>query len=271
MTTVNPDVEAVLAAQAKEYEGIELRVPILKVCQPLTKEVSAHDAEPGDFLNTLTGLSLGDKIGFIPAFFQKGRSLAVKDGPHKGRYFVSIAQDTIPEQWADGLGEEWVGQPFTEHPQSEERYKEWVNADEKNEWGSGPKISTTYNYTGLALVSVLLDDDDEEIVSLQPGRITFQRSTKKAHDKINSITRSILRAPWDMVFDLSTKEETFGRNVSHIVVVKMGRETTALEKAKASELAVNVMRGVVADNSEEANAPVEREKVAEPEGALGVG
>jgi hypothetical protein len=215
-------------------------VPILKVCQALTKEVKEGDADAGEFLNTLTGESYGTAVEFVIADAQRGRSASSKDG----RYFVAIGTDTIPESWKDLVGEEFVGTPFAEYPEAEEQYKSRVNRGEIK-WEKGPQVSTTYNYTGF----VLSDDEDSEPM---PVRIAFLRSTKKAHDKIQTLKKTTMRNKpyWDAVFKFSTQEEAFGRNTAYVVQVNKTRATTPKEKALAAELALAARGGRVADNSD---------------------
>lgn len=259
-----PEVAALLAQQEEDLGDFQFQTPILKVCQSLTKEVKSGDAEPGEFLNTLTGESYGTAVDFIVAYFQPGRAASQKKD---GRYFVSIAQDTIPESWKDLVGEEFVGTPFSEYPDAEEQYKARVNAGEI-EWGKGPLVSTTYNYTGLVVPSPVEGEDEVEPM---PVRIAFLRSTKAAHDKLMTLKRATLRNKpfWDVAFTLSTENKAFGRNESFIVNVKKARSTEPREKALAVELAQAVVGGRVRDNAEAAeagSAPVE----PEAEGGLSV-
>ena len=219
----------------------------------MTKEVKDGDVDSGEFLNTLTGESYGNKVNFVVAFYQKGRAASSRDG----RYFVAIGTDVIPEAWADhpDVGEEFVGTPFSEFPDAEERYKERVNAGEI-EWGKGPLVSTTYNYTGLVLPTSI-DGEDVEVEPM-PVRQSFLRTTKKAHDKLVMLKRSTMRNKswWDAVFTFTTKEQTFGRNTAYVVEAKKARDTSAEEKALAVELASAVMQGRVGDNAEStADAP----------------
>jgi hypothetical protein len=256
------EIEAILAAQQAESEDMEVtfQVPILKLCQSLTKEVKAGDAEEGEFLNTLTSESYGNKVEFVVAFVQKGRSASAKDG----RYFVSISQDLIPEAWADLVGEEFVGTPFSEYPDAEEQYKKRVNAGEI-EWGKGPQVSTTYNYTGL----VLSDEEDGEPM---PVRIALLRSTKKAHDKFQTLYKATMRNKpwWDNVFTMESKEETFGRNTSFVIQVKKTRETTGEERTLAVELASAIMAGRVTDNAESAAEGEGKREAPDAKGGLAV-
>ena len=56
------EVEAILAQQDQALAEGAFQVPILKICQALTKEVKEGDAEAGDFLNTLTAESYGTAV-----------------------------------------------------------------------------------------------------------------------------------------------------------------------------------------------------------------
>ncbi len=256
-------MEAILAAQEAEIGEVTLRVPILKVTQKTTKEVEGGDVEPGEFFNTLTSETYGDTVEFIVAYYQTGRAASHPDG----RYFVSISDDTIPEAWKDlpFVGEQFVGTRFDEHPDAEECYKRDVN-DKLREWGKGPQISTTYNYTGIALPPVIEGEPEEEPM---PVRISFLRTTKSAHDKLMTLKKATLRnkAFWDCVFVLSTKAKEFGRYNSYIVEVKKDRATTPEEKQLARDVAQAVIAGYVSDNATEAGTS----PTVEPDAAGGLG
>lgn len=258
------DVEALLALQAEEYGVTRFQTPILKICQALTKEVKEGDAEAGEFLNTLTSESYGNAVEFVIAYFQRGRSASDKK---TSRYYVSIASDIIPDSWKDLVGEEFVGTRFDEYPEAEEMYKKRVNAGEIK-WEKGPLISTTYNYTGLVLPPQIAPEIDEDPM---PVRISFVRTTKSAHDKLDTMRQTVLRnrAPWDVVFELSTASKSFGRNDSFIVNVKKGRNTTTDERLQAVELAQAVVGGNTHDNAIEAEAG-SAAVAPDAEGGLGV-
>lgn len=263
----NTDIEAVTAAaealasaQAAEFEGLQVQTPILKLCQGLTKEVKDGDAEAGDFLNTLSGDSLGPEVEFIPAAFQQGRAASLKDG----RYFVAIAQDVIPESWEPVVGAEFVGTRFDEYPDAEEQFKRRVNAKEI-EWGSGPAITTTYNFTGHVIVPPLEGSDDVE--ERQPVRIAFQRTTKSAADRIVQLFRmSRQKALWDQTYRLKSKEKAFGRNTSFIVEVTKGRATAPEERLDSAELATATFQGRV----QEVGNGGDKQVAPDANGGLGV-
>lgn len=249
------ELAALQAQQESEFDSDLITTPILKIGQPLTREVQAEDAEPGEFINTATGEGLGNKISFIVSYYQKGRFAVDRDS---NKSYVAF-EETIPERWADLVGEEFVGTPFSEYPDAEEKYKERVNAKEI-EWGKGPQISTTHNFTGLAVVSAEEGSDEEP--ELQPVRLSLQRTNVPVVKKWMTLKRGKLRNKpfWDVTFDLGTEKKEFTKGVAHLLTVKIGRATTAEEKAAAVELAQLVVSGRVQGNEGEAaaaDAPVE--------------
>jgi hypothetical protein len=238
-----PEELALLQEQQEgEIDSGLLQTPILKIGQPLTREVQADDAEAGEFINTLTSEGLGNAVGFIPAFYQKGR-FATDD--KTDRTYVSIGSATIPEAWADLVGEEFVGTPFSEFPDAEERYKERVNAKEI-EWGSGPPIATTHNFTGLVVLKPLDGEGDPE---LQPVRLSLQRTNMPAVRKWLTLKKSQRNAAfWDRVYDLGTEPKEFRKGRAFLLTVKLGRQTTPDEKQSAVELAQAVAAGLTQAN-----------------------
>jgi hypothetical protein len=227
----------------------------------LTAEVKRGDAEVGHYINSMSGESYGAEIGFIPAYFQYGRFAALKDG----RAFVAFGKDpVIPEAWEPVVGTEWIGQPFSEHPEAEEKFKAAVDAKDR-EWGTGPQISTTWNFTGYVIVPSV---DPEDEPRLEAGRLSLKRTDVPAAKKLWSLKNMMrLKAFWDYTFDLSTKVKTSGRHESYIVQVKAGRPTTDEERLIAVQLAQDVasQRVQEAGQESEAKAPVEA-----PAGALGI-
>lgn len=257
------ELAALQAQQEAEFDSDLFQTPILKIGQPLTREVQSEQAEAGEFINTLTGEGLGDKLGFVVAFYQKGRFAADRD---TGRAYVAFG-DTIPEAWGDLVGESFVGTPFTEYPDAEEKYKERVNAKEI-EWGKGPLVSTTHNFTGLAIASPVEGSDEEP--ELQPVRLSLQRTNMPAVRKLLTLKKASLRNRpfWDKVFDLSTEKKQFDRGSAHLLNVKLGRDTTPDEKAAAVELAQAVAAGRVSDNQ---TAAATADKPVEPDAKGGLG
>lgn len=262
-------LDALRAQQEEEFDGGDFAVPILKIGQPLTKEVQDDNtpAQAGDFINTLTGDSLGTEIEFIVSYYQKGRFAVDRK---TDRAYVAFG-DTIPEAWGDFVGESFVGTRFDAHPDAEERYKERVN-NKEIEWGKGPAISTTHNYTGLAIVAVRDEEDQPtDEVELQPVRLSLQRTNMPAVRKINSLRQMSLRAPkmfWDRVFVFSTEKKQFTKGTAHLLTPRLGRATSDAEKTAAVELSLAVAAGRVSDNSSSDSAA---DKPSEPAAKGGLG
>lgn len=262
-------LDALRAQQEAEFVDEPFQVPILKVGEALTKEVQDDDspAQAGDFINTLTGAALGPKIEFIIAYYQLGRFAVDRK---TNRAYVAF-DEVIPEAWADYVGENLVGTRFDEYPDAEERYKERVNAGEI-EWGKGPAISTTHNYTGLVPVQERdeLDQPVEGVFELQPVRLSLKRTNMPAVRKINSLRRMSLRPPkdfWSRAFTLTTQKKQFTQGVSHLVIPALGRVTTVEEQMAAFELAQAVAAGRVTDNQD---GDVERREAPDAKGGLAV-
>jgi len=262
VAAVTQQAAEIAALQDTEFDDSDLSVPILKIGQPLTREVQDENAEVGEFINTLTGDGLGDRLDFIIAYYQKGRFAADRK---TNKAFVAF-DEAIPEAWGAMLGEQFVGTLFTEHPDAEERYKERVNAKEI-EWGHGPLISTTHNYTGLIVVPGIEGSDDPD--ELQPVRLSLQRTNMPAVRKLNSLKRMSLRGKsfWDKTFELSTYKKEFGSGTAHLLNVKLGRDTDAAERQFAVELATAVLAGRV---SSDANAAVDQPTEPAAKGGLAV-
>lgn len=254
------ELEALLQQQEEEFGSDLITIPILKVGQDLTAEVKRGDAERGEFINALSGESYGNEISFIVSYYQQGRFAATKDG----KAYVAFGS-TIPDAWEPLVGKEWVGQPFSEYPEAEERFKAAVNAKER-EWGSGPVVSTTHNFTGLALIAPATPEDEEAMV---PVRLSLKRTDVPAAKKFISLKKMLrLRAFWDMTFDLTTSPKQSGRHESFVVQVKAGRPTTDEERLVAVTLAQDVAAQRVQAGGDESEAPAPEPET--PEGALGV-
>jgi hypothetical protein len=198
------------AAQEDDIDSDLLTTPILKIGQPLTREVQDELAEVGEFINTATKEGIGNKVDFIVAYYQKGRFAADRD---TNRAYVAFG-NTIPDHWADLVGEEFVGTPFSEYPDAEETYKKRVNAKEI-QWGKGPLVSTTHNFTGYALV----ENPETGEVEPQPVRLSLQRTNVPAVKDWVSLKQTKLRNRpwWDRVFELSTYKKSFDKGTAYLL------------------------------------------------------
>lgn len=257
------ELAALQAQQEQEFGDLKVMTPILKIGESLTREVQAGDAEVGEFINTLTGESLGDKIEFVVSYYQQGRLAHDKKA---GRTYVAFTHE-IPEAWADFVGEEFVGTPFSEYPDAEEQFKQRVNAKEI-EWGTGPLISTTHNFTGLAIVPVL-DEEGEPTGEndLQQVRLSLKRTNTSSAKKIVTLYRSWRNRPfWEKVFEFGTQKKDYASGPSHLLTVKVSRNSTDEEKLAAAELAQAVAAGRVQDNAAAAES---QERPAEAPDAAG--
>lgn len=252
---------SVAAAQAEEFDDDLLQTPILKVGQALTREVQEGEAEAGEFINTLTNEGLGDTVELIVSYYNKGRFASNEEG----RAFVAFGSE-IPAAWEPLVGPEFVGEPFSEYSEAEEQFKAAVNAKER-EWGKGPLVSTTHNFTGLVLV-----DSGGDGIDYQPVRLSMKRTDVQAARKITTLQRAVLRnkPAWDVVLKLTTKKKDFGKNSAYIINpadIKIVRPTTPEEKILGSEVALAVMHGRVnTTGAEEALA----DKPSEPDSGGGL-
>lgn len=212
------DAEAALiSANQSEVDASEFVVPILKLAQPLTDEVTSGDARPGEFILSLTGESFAPPLEFVVAGKGKGR---FKPGRNGTRTLVAYDTNTVP--WKD---DPHFGQPFAEHPDAEEQFKARVDAGDI-EWGHGPPIQTTFNYTGFVIGSDV------------PVRMSLRRTSAPAARKWNTLLDAVLRGRyWDQVFEVSSEQKKNDQGAFYVVTVTPKRKTSAEEKSQAIELA----------------------------------
>lgn len=240
------DQAAALAAQNQaEANPDEFQIPLLKVAQPLTAEVSDGLASPGDFVLSLTGESFGPEIEFVVAGKSKGRFKPAVKGDRNSRTLVA---DGPICNWP---GDPHYGEPFTEHPDAQEQYSKRVNEGQQ-EWGSGPPIQTTANYTGFVVGSDV------------PVRLSVRKTNKHANGvvrKWDTILDAVLRGNyWQQVFTLSTTQEQNASGDRYYVLnVKQGRPTTPQEQVQAVKLSTvlrsNANVRTVGEDGDEAARP----------------
>ena len=168
------------------------------------------------------------------SFYQKGRFAADRDTNHA---YVAFGANI----------------PVAEHPDAEETYKKRVN-NKEIQWGKGPLISTTHNFTGFALV----EDVETKEVEAQPVRLSLQRTNVPSVKKWLTLMQTKLRnrPSWDKTFVLETEKKAFDKGAAYLLKVSVGRDTTPDEKSAALQLAEAVIAGRVQDNS----APEEQVK-----------
>lgn len=209
-----------------EVDAADIQIPLLKIGQPLTAEVTEGDATAGEFINALTREGLGDEVDFVVAGYNKGRFFH-GDRATGRRARKAYGVKNVP--WSD---DPHYGEPFAEHPDAEETYSARVNAGEI-EWGKGPKISTTYDFTGFVISG--LDEGEEPI----PVCLSLMRMNSKAAKKWATLLQAVLRGRyWDAVFHLSTERVSNAQGTYYVVNVKQSRKTTPDEKQQALNLAL---------------------------------
>lgn len=249
------ELEAQIAADNQADSDVsDFQIPLLKIGQGLTTEVTDGDARPGDFINALTREALGTEIQFVVAAFQKGRFDHGIRGERRARKAYNIKN--VP--WKD---DPFFGRPFTEHPDAEETYAKRVNNGDM-EWGKGPRISTTYDFYGYVLTA----DPDETPI---PVCLSLMRKNKKPAQKWVTILNAVLRGRyWDCVFDLSTEQQRNDQGTFYTLNLKQARKTTAEERMEAVDLAQRVKNLNV--NIVGADDDTEGKPVVEPDAAGGM-
>lgn len=222
LEAVSSDELALSDAALADVGLDDLIVPMLKVTQPLTEEVTDGSASPGEFLNSVTGESYGENIEFIVVSYQKGRFQADK----KGNILVASP---------DSKGLSPKGVPFTEDPDAEEQYKAAVNRGEK-EWGEGPPIATTHNFIGLII--------QDGVLSEMPVRLSVSRASAPVARKWLT-TLKFTKPLWGRHFALSIKQEKGDKGTYYVPVVRPAGTSSADERQAAVSLAQAVGAGEV--------------------------
>jgi hypothetical protein len=221
------DLEATLASENQEsLDRSDIQIPLLKVGQALTDEVTEGDARPGEFINALTREGLGTEVEFVVAGYSKGR---FDHGNRAEGKRARKAYGTKIVPWTDDPFHEL---PFTEHPDAEEQFAARVNRGEIP-WGKGPRISTTFDFTGHVVSG--LEEGEEPI----PVCLSLMRMNKKQAQKWVTILDAVLRGRyWDSVFRLSTEQQKGDSGTYYTVTVKQARKTTPDERQRAVNLAL---------------------------------
>jgi hypothetical protein len=235
------------ASRADLGDADDLVIPILKVGQALTREVVEKSAAAGDFINGLTGESLGDQIEFVVASFIKGRFATDDEGNVRHAFGREVPWDDDPLK----------GQPFTEHPDAEEKYRERVNAGEIP-WGKGPPISTTYNFTGYVV--------GQDI----PVRLSLMRTAVPTARKWVTILR-FQPSNWAVVYDLTTDQrENRNKQPFYVPTVRQGRKAEAVEQENAKQLAAAIVQQAATFAGEDTLAETESPPPATDDDSLGM-
>lgn len=235
LEVLSPEEEALIAANQAEVDAAEFVIPILKLAQPLTDEVTSGDAKAGEFVLALTGESFPAPVEFVVAGKGKGR---FRPGRKGERTLVAYDTPTVP--WKD---DPHFGQPFAEHPDAEEQYKAAVDRGDI-EWGSGPPIQTTFNYTGYIVGTDV------------PVRLSLRRTSSPAARKWNTLLDAVLRGRyWDQVFTVGSEQQKNDQGAFYVVTVSPSRKTSPEEKKAAISLATALRSQAVTTVGDEADRP----------------
>lgn len=249
--------KSVLADVQGDLQGVRLTVPLLKVVQGTTRD-APEDAQLGEFFNSLTGETFGKSVELIVSRFNYGRLYSPSKeriaAGEEDKTFVAGPGDVAPDNWP----EQYRGRRWVDIEDAEETYRELANPGPNGEaprieWGDGPPISTTYNFTGYIRGSEV------------PIRLSLKRADTKTAQKMVTLMRA-QRAPWDKTLVVSSSKVTKGDRTWQALSASFGEPTTVEEKSAAVQLAIQMGQiEVVEAGHDEA---VVEEPVATPEGAL---
>lgn len=207
-----------IAGAFGQIESKDLVLPIVKLAQSLSKEVTEGITKPGNFVNSLTGTVYGTEFEFIIAAYFKGRFYATEDQS----FFTNAL--VMPDHWDHPD----AGKPFTEIDDAEERYAAAANAKQR-EWGSGPPIQTTHNYVGY----VVGQEDDE--LGVVPVRLSLMKSSAKTARSLNTLLR-LAKDPTKRIFNIGAESKTGPKGTYFVVAASQGRLAEPDEQAAAVEL-----------------------------------
>jgi hypothetical protein len=229
LEVISDEEQALINANQEEVDASEFVVPILKLAQPLTEEVTNGNASAGEYILGLTGDVIEPPFDFVIASKGKGRFRPSREDGER----TLVAYDTPNVPWQE---DPLYGTPFAEHPDAEETYSALVN-EGKQDWGSGPPIQTTYNYTGYILRPADLDPDEDFPVEGIPVRLSLRRTSAPTARKLNTILDGVLRGGyWNKVFRIDSAQKK-NKGTFYIVTAEAARKTTPEEKKAALELA----------------------------------
>jgi hypothetical protein len=241
--------ELALADQFKaelDVDSTDLVVPILKVTQPLTREVGEGDAKPGEFINSLTGENFGGAVEFVVAGF------------YKGRFQVDRSTGEVLDSGAGTGTCSCHAVPYVECLNAEEQWKVRSNAGDI-EWGKGPPISTTFNFLGFVVGSEM------------PVKLSLMRAQAKEAKKLLTLLK-FRPAPWDSVYTINTylRHSKVGDYAFQGVSIKQGRKATPDERQAAVALAGAIRAGNTREVGEVEDVPAGGETRAASEGKGGL-
>lgn len=226
LTTQSQEEQELIAQMQNEQDTDDMVTPRLAIAQGLTSEVSNGTARSGEFVDKLAGVGIGTPIEVVVSAFRKGRFLSIQgeNRVYRSRDFRGIVPSDWPIADAGNVS-------FLDHPEADETYRARVNSEEI-EFGSGPKISTTWDF-----VLHVVDEDHEFLMpfelSLMRAQVPSARKLKQLLDRQGS------KGYWGRTFVLGTYLKEFRNgNKAYIMTVEPGRVTTEDEKAAAVRLAL---------------------------------
>lgn len=239
--------EAELIADVRgEIDAEDLLLPMLKIGQGLSAEVSNGDARAGQFINSLTGEAKDGPVELVVVSYRKGRFFSPENSSEAYLAFGAVAPDNWPAEYA--------GQHFADLPDAEEQYSARANSGDI-EWGSGPPIRTTFNYIGFEVSDPTL-----------PVRISLQRTARKAAQKLNTLIAAS-PAPWAFVYEVTTVARDNAKGKFYVPQVRRGRKASDDERGRAVELARTLQAAEVKYHGD---AEPEREAPSQDPDALSV-
>lgn len=257
LAPLSAEEQALVDATKAKVSADRLILPAVKLTQGLTKEVAEGEVSQGHFFNALTKQDYGDSIELVVCGLFTGRFYSDEDN----KAFAARG-DVAPSNWP----EEYANQRFVELDDAEERFKELVN-EGKREWGSGPPISTTYNFVGLIV-------GDENPL---PVRVSMMRGNTPAAAKIETLIK-VARAPWDKVFTLTAAKRTSQKGQTFFgIEVGQGGPTPPEVRQAAVRIATDFANAEAAgqvelagDESEDGGKAARKKAAAKKDGGLGL-
>jgi hypothetical protein len=252
------DIEALNAGIVGQVKQEDISLPLVRLAQGLSNSVEDGIARAGEFVNSLTDENYGSEFEFVCGYFFYGKAFADKDK----NFFGATAGDIIPASWPH----KDAGKPFAQSDDFEDNFKRMVDNGER-EWGSGPPISTTYNFVGYR--------PGEHGI---PLRLSFMRSSAPAGQKILTLFK-LSRAMWSQPFVVSSTRGESDKGTYYVAQVSQAKTPTDPVDVKAAiELARNLSNADAAsfdlagDSPEDADGGVRKgAKPVQTEDAVDIG
>ena len=210
--------EAVAAGALAGIDRTKLQLPLIKMAQPGSNEVSDGEAEAGTFINSLTGENYGETVEVVICHAFEGRFYSPDDEQQ-----VYVASGPVaPDNWPD----QFAGKRFADIAEAHEQWSRRSNdPEDSHQWGSGPPIQTTHNYVGFRAEEPSL-----------PVRVSLKGTSSKTASKIDSLL-VFAGQPWNATIKLgAARRESRKGKPYFVVTAEQGRQTTAEERERGIEL-----------------------------------